>query len=378
MRSERGRSFSTDAEAAVVEASEGFSPNPDLVIAFASTKQNPEEVHAALGRRFPNAVLLGCTTTGESLDGGHSNGSLTLAGLHTPNTRWASRRIAPLSTFSPRLAEEAVRGCASDLGIDVTTVDPTQVVAVLLCDGLSLKEERVAEAVAEALEGIPLAGGSAGDDLAFRRTLVLSREGVSSDAAVLLLGYGPVGFYKLLKHQHFTKRPACLAVTRADTSIRRVYEIDGIPAAHAYARALGLPADGLTQEATFLNPVLVNIEGNLYVRSVQAIHEDGSLTFYCAVDEGWLLDIAGHDEMVPALESDVAALEIGGERPAFLLGFNCILRALEADRKGIHSDLGDVLARCAEGCVSFDTYGEILNGLHINQTLVALSLGRNA
>ncbi len=378
MRSERGRSFSTDAAAAVAEASADFGEKPDLVIAFASTKQDPTAVQLALQARFAGSVVLGCSTTGESLDGQHSNGSLTLAALYTPNTRWAVRRISPLSSFRQSQAVEAVREAAESLGIDVTTVDPAQVVAVLLCDGLSLKEERVAEAVAEALEGIPLVGGSAGDDLAFRKTHVISGDGAASDAAVLLVGYGPVGFYKLVKHQHFTKRPASLAVTKADPAARRVYEIDGVPAAHAYARALGLPTNGLTQEATFLNPVLVNIEGSLYVRSVQAIHDDGSLTFYCAVDEGWLLDIAGHDDMVPTLEKDLSTLEVGGEKPAFLLGFNCILRALEAERRGLHADLGEVVSRCAEGGISFDTYGEVLNGLHINQTLVALGIGKNA
>ena len=159
---------------------------------------------------------------------------------------------------------------------------------------------------------------------------------------------------------------------RADPARRVVYELDGYPAADAYARALGCTAAELTDDATFSNPVVVKVQGQLYVRSIQKVNADGSLTFYCAVDEGWILDLAGHHEMVPALEQDLAALR--SAPPAFMLGFNCILRALEAEKHGLHPDIQRVLERAAAASVSFDTYGEVLNGLHINQTLVALAL----
>ncbi len=362
-----------------MEATASFAgTSPDLLLAFASTRQDPSKVHAELRERFPKATIAGCTTTGELMDGEHANGSLTVAALFTPNTRWSVQIISPLSAFEDGLARSAVEAAARELEIDVTQVDPRELVGILLSDGLSCKEESVAAAVAEALEGVPLVGGSAGDDCAFRCTEVIGPQGSATDAALLVVGHGPAGFYRIVKHQHFTRRAVSMAVTKADPKTRRVYEIDGILAVDAYAKALGLTRENLTQEASFLNPVLVNIQGQLYVRSVQTINDDGSLTFYCAVDEGWLLDIAGHDEMVPALEHDLAALADGKEPPALLLGFNCILRALEAEKRGLHEEVGALVRNFAPASVGFDTYGEVLNGLHINQTLVAIGFDRSA
>lgn len=378
MESCRGRSTLVDASAAVAEACAGWPQHaPSLVLAFVSTKQDGEGVRAALAARFPGVPIAGCSTTGEILDGKHANGTLTLAALFTPKVEWAVERIAPLSAFRDEIARAAVDRAMFKLGVDRTQQDPRELIGVLLCDGLSCKEELVAAAVAEALDGIPLVGGSAGDDLAFVATKVLTRDSAGSDAAVLILGKGPVGFYSVIKHQHFTARALPMAVTRADPAQRKVFEIDGYPAAEAYARALGVSRAELA-DASFLNPVLVTVQGEQYVRSVQSIAEDGSITFYCAVEEGWILDLAGHHEMADSLRRDLAGLRCSGERPAFLLGFNCILRALEAQKRGLHEELGAILADSAVASVGFDTYGEVKDGLHINQTLVALALSDGA
>lgn len=374
MRSFRGRSGSEDAAQAVAEATASWPrETPDLVLAFSSTKQDPTAVREALRARFGDALVVGCTSTGEIVDGAHGNGTLALAGLFTPEVRWSAQVMEGLQGFVAEDAARAVSAAYGALGVDPSQVDARELVAVLFIDGLSMREEVVAAAVSDALDGAALVGGSAGDDLAFKRTWVYGPQGVSTDAAVLLVGRGPAGFYTVIKHQHFTTRPVTLAVTRADPARRRVHELDGYPAAEAYARALGIPRASLG-DATFLNPVLVTVQGQRFVRSVQSVNDDGSLTFYCAVDEGWILDLGGHHEMVGALRDDLAALRDGDRRMGFVLAFNCILRALEAEKKALHQDLQCVFADVADGSLGFDTYGETLDGLHINQTLVALGL----
>lgn len=378
MDSYRGRSSLVDAGAAVEEACAGWpKETPSLLLAFASTKQDGEAVRAALTAKYPGALIAGCSTTGEHLDGRHANGTLTLAALYTPTVEWAVERISPLSSFNDELARAAVDRALFKLAVDKSQHDPRELIGVLLCDGLAGKEEAVAAAVAEALDGAPLVGGSAGDDLAFKATTVLTRDMAGSDAAVLIVGKGPAGFYSILKHQHFTARSMPMAVTRADPALRRVYEIDGYPAAETYARALGVARAELA-DASFLNPVLVTVQGEQYVRSVQSVGEDGSLTFYCAVEEGWILDLAGHHEMADTLRRDLAGLRCNGRQPGFLIGFNCILRALEAQKRGLHEELGAIVAETALASIGFDTYGEVKDGLHINQTLVALALSEAA
>ncbi len=375
MQSHRGLSHEADAARAVAEATRTWAhASPDVVLAFSSTRQAPDAVHAALAARFPTSLVVGCTTTGEHVDGAHARGSLTLAGLTTPNVRWTAETLTDLAHFTPERAKAAATRAFETLGVDPAQLDPRELVAVLFIDGLSRREEAVAAAVSDALDGVSLVGGSAGDDLAFQRTHVFGPGGAATDAAVLLVGRGPAGFFRIVKHQHFTTRPITLAVTKADPAQRRVYELDGYPAAQAYARALGIPRERLDGEASFLNPVLVTVQGQRFVRSVQAIHDDDSLSFYCAVDEGWVFDLAGHQEMVDALRADLEHFTRGGRRPAFLLAFNCILRALEAEKRGLHESLGALVGGAADAYVGFDTYGETLDGLHINQTFVALGL----
>ena len=59
--------------------------------------------------------------------------------------------------------------------------------ALLLVDGLSMREEQLVSAVANALADTPLVGGSAGDDLNFRSTWILADGRFVANAAVLML-----------------------------------------------------------------------------------------------------------------------------------------------------------------------------------------------
>jgi hypothetical protein len=334
-----------------------------------SAVQNPDEVAAALEVRFPTAQVVGCTTAGEHLSGRHFNGALVVTGVQATSLRVSTALLCGLASFREVDAREAVDSLFSALGVDRDDLDPSHYFCLMFIDGLTMKEEAVSAAVADALEGIPLVGGSAGDDLRFARTAVFHEGRAHSDAAVLVLGHAPHG-YQVIKHQHYVTTPRALAITKADVDQRRVYEMDGRPAARAYAQALGLERSALTDEASFLNPLTFSCNGQIYVRSVQKIHDDDSISFYCGIEEGMVLEVGGHEDMVEALTDDLFS-----HRPAdLLIGCNCILRALEATAKDSHDALGRALSRVATHSIGFDTYGEQLNGLHINQTLVALAL----
>ena len=371
MRVHRGRSFQSDARRAVWEIVETWSaPRPSLLLVFASTRQDLQVAGNALSERFPDVAIAGCSTTGEQIDGDRSTGSIVIAGLESPSIRWQTALIEELSD------SQCINGAVLDLfrkhGIDREAFDPRDYVALTLVDGLSMKEETYIAALADALDGIPVLGGSAGDDLAFEKTRVLEGTKAASNAAVLILAHAP-NAYRIIKHQHFLRTDVALAVTRVDVSERRVYELDGMMAAEALARALGKTRDQLRAEDALLAPVLVSVSGDAYVRSIQRIEADGSILFYCAIEQGMVLQLASHEDMVGALARDVRDLEAGWAAD-FVLTFNCILRSLEAEKWQAHAKLGRELQRISAASVGFDTYGEQLNGMHINQTLLALAL----
>lgn len=368
----QGNSHAPDGAVAVVEATAAWTESPDIIFAFCSTTQNAETVAAALAQKYPGTPIAGCTTAGEHLSGAHHRGSLVVAGLVDSGVTWACEVVRGLADVDGADVEAVVGRLFGSVGFDPDASDPDDLFALLFIDGLSRQEERLTALLDSALQGVPMAGGSAGDDLAFKRTHVLNATGAHSDALVLVVGKPEHTRVKVLKHQHFTATDRYLVITKADPDRRRVLEIDGYPAVAAYAAALGLRSDEVTGDVTFLHPVTFRYQGELYVRSIQAVHEDGSLDFYCAIEEGMVLDVGGHEAMAPALSSDLSTLRDDLGRLDFVLGFNCILRALETEGAGESGTIGSAFSSACTAMIGFDTYGEQLHGLHINQTLVAV------
>ena len=366
----QGASRLLDPQAAVDEATATWPARPDLVLAFTSPVRSEEGVAAALAQRFPDATVVGCTTAGEHLSGRHFEGALVATGVTSDRIQWAATLVEQLGGCDPACLRAHVDALFARLAIDREEFDPRGYAALLFIDGLSGREEQVLPHLAEALDGIPLVGGSAGDDLAFHRTEVFCGGRAATDAAVLVLARADVPF-KIIKHQHFVATPRSLAITRSDPRTRRVYEFDGRPAALAYADAIGVERVALTDALTFGHPLTFGCNGELYVRSIQRVHPDDSITFYCAIEEGMVVDVAAHEDMVDALR---AGLKPEGDRPADLfIGCNCILRALEAKAGGHDEAIGAAWQRFARRSIGFDTYGEQLDGLHINQTVVGLA-----
>jgi hypothetical protein len=370
MQIEEGASESPDPVVAVAEATTGWSSAPQIIFAFTSPVRSATEVAAALARAHPTSAIVGCTTAGEHLGGRHYNGSLVLAGLTTPGIAWATRLLPAISRVGAGEARATVDELFAQLGVDRETFDPSDYVCLLFIDGLAGREEAVVPRIAEALDGIPLIGGSAGDDLHFTRTEVIHGGTASADAAVLVLARGP-GAFRIVKHQHFVTTPTLLAITRADPAQRRVYEIDGQPAAVAYAAALGVPREALTDALTFEHPLVLRCDGQLYVRSVRQVHDDDSISFYCAIEVGMVVHVGGHEDLLASLRKGLPAAVT--HEYELLIGCNCILRALETKARGEHDEVGRAWQAFARHAIGFDTYGEQLDGLHINQTIVGVA-----
>ena len=364
-----GSSAATDPATAVHGATQGFTADPTLVLAFASTAQDAAGVAIALRERFPLALIAGCSTTGEIIDGEARRGSLVVAGISGTAARFATVTVSDVAVFDAAGAERSVQALFEQLDVDRESFDPGEYFCLLFIDGLSMREEVVSHHLADALDGVVLLGGSAGDDLAFLRTQVFSNRGAASNTAVLVLGHCP-GAFHVVKHQHFARSSKLLAVTSVDVANRRVLEIDGRRAVAAYAEAIGIAEAEFTPEIALLHPLCLPSEGERYVRSVRAVEADGSISFYCAIEEGMVLEIGEREDMAASLGRGLE-----GVSAQLLIVFNCILRQLEATQTGVMPSLMARVRAASSASIGFDTYGEQLNGLHINQTFVALALG---
>lgn len=239
-------------------------------------------------------------------------------------------------------------------------------------DGLSTKEEELTGVLAEGLGEVPLFGGSAGDGLDFGTTGVLHAGRFASDRAVLALVRTRLPFH-VFKTQHFVRGPRRMVVTEADVGARVVKELCGLPAAAAYARALGLERDELTPEVFSTHPVVVRIGGQDYLRSIQSAQPDGSLLFYCAIDEGIIFRVAQGVGLVLNLEQALTAARAAVGDLAGVIGFDCILRRLEIEALSLQGEV-DQLVR-GHRVVGFSTYGEQFGAMHINQTFTGVAFG---
>jgi hypothetical protein len=165
-----------------------------------------------------------------------------------------------------------------------------------------------------------------------------------------------------------------MVVTEVDAARRVVKEINGLPAVYEYARLVGVPAADLAPSHFAAAPVVVMIDGTDYVRSIQHANPDGSLTFYCAIDEGVVLRVAHGSDLLGKLEATLSGLhEDLGEIQAMVV-CDCILRNLEATREGQKTAVGELFR--ANNAVGFSTYGEQIDGVHVNQTLTGIAIGR--
>lgn len=369
-----GHSREEDTRAAVAEFDEQIrQAEMALVVFFCSTAYDLVVLAEEMNRRFAGVQVVGCTTAGEIGSAGYVSGSLS--GMSFPGDACAAvaGRLDRLQDFEISGGRAFAQHLLQELEARAPSANAGNTFGLLLIDGLSMREEPVTHALQDGLGGIRMIGGSAGDDLKFERTWVFHNGVFHTDSAVLLLLSTRFPF-RILRNQHFVADGERLVVTEVDAARRIVYEINGLPAVEEYARVVGVPAADLSPPDFAASPVVVMIDGTDYVRSIQHANPDGSLTFYCAIDEGVVLRVAHGNNLLANLETTLAGLRQElGECQAMLV-CDCILRNLEATREGQKDAVGEVFRR--NSAVGFSTYGEQYGGVHVNQTLTAIAIGR--
>jgi hypothetical protein len=347
-------------------------PGMALVVFFCSSNYDLDILAEEMRGLFGDTRVVGCTTAGEIGPDGYCEHSLAGASFAQGACSAVARRLDHLQEFDIARGETFTQALLQQLAEEVPSANPQNSFAFLLVDGLSMREEIVARTFQNALGKLPLFGGSAGDGLEFRRTHVYDDGAFHSDSAVLVLISTPLPF-KLFKTQHFVATDERLVVTEADAARRIVREINGMPAAEEYARLLGIDVAELNPVRFATSPVVVLIDGANYVRSIQKLNEDGSLTFYCAIEEGLVLRVAKGVDLVENLEQTFARLRAEIGAPQVVFSCDCILRALEVKQVGLTQRVAEIFR--ANNTVGFATYGEQFGGVHINQTLTGIALG---
>jgi hypothetical protein len=178
------------------------------------------------------------------------------------------------------------------------------------------------------------------------------------------------------RSQHFVASDQRVVVTGADPKRRLVTELDAEPAAACYARLVGLPVEELTPMVFATNPLVVRLGGCEYVRSIQSANPDGSLSFYSAIDEGLVLTLSEGHDLLRRTEDVFGEIRAAIGPPEAVIGFECVLNRLEAERTQIKHRLSRLHA--ANNVTGFASFGEQWGTMHVNQTFTGIAIGCGA
>jgi hypothetical protein len=343
-----------------------------MILVFASPSYDPQQFCTELAKVFGDTPICGCTTAGELSPDGWGDNSVVALGFSALDFTIVARPLLDLANFRMEDGRRVGSELRQELARNGNGGDEKSF-GLLLIDGLCQREEAVMSSIYAALDNIPVVGGSAGDGLRFEKTWVFHGGQAHTDAAVLILLKTSLPF-RLFKCDNFEPSTTKMVVTEADIERRIVKEINAEPAAEEYSRAVGIMDTDLDMFSFASHPVLVRAGGAYYARSIQQVNPDGSLNFFCAVDEGMVLTVANARNPVGTTQElfEETRAEIGDV--SLYLGFECIFRRLDAEQHQFARDISQLYRE--NHVVGFHTYGEQYRSMHVNQTLTGVAIGK--
>lgn len=353
------------SEAAAINA--GFA-----LVFFSQSLVEAGALSRALSAYAPALHHAGCSTAGEITPQGLEEGHMLAMLLPSASFTAVSAMVDNLSSSGMDRITGEVEALRRTLRGRLGCAQTGNTFALCFIDGLSYAEEAVSSAIHWGLDDIPLLGGSAGDDLKFETTRLISNGRVTSDSAIIVLISTEIPFH-VFKTDNFIPTDEKLVVTASDADHRIVREFNATNAAEEYAASVGIMPQTLTPLSFASHPVVVKVGGEYYCRSIQRMHADGSLSFFCAIDDGVVLSIAQPKDMVESTRAALREVEdrLGGID--LILGFDCVLRRLDARNRQVFRDISELYR--VNNVIGFGTYGEQYRSMHLNQTFTGIAFG---
>ena len=259
-------------------------PNINLVMAYADNPYFTQpQFYQELRDFFPNADIVGCSSSGNIKDGAISDEDIVIIAIAFSKTQ---------VVFKSRLIEDGADISISIADLLIELKDPKLKHLFVLSDGLSISGSDLTKKLNDL--AVPVTGGLAGDADRFQHSWVMAN-GVAKQNQIVLVGfYGDLtlsyGFATGWKEFGPERR-----ITQSKASI--VYEIDHQPALDIYKKYLGdlakdLPGSGLR----FPFSVKDSASDKAYVRTILGIDATNqSLRFAGDVPQGSLCKLMKTD-----------------------------------------------------------------------------------
>lgn len=361
-------------DVAVRELTTQLHRNPSLVLFFASTSYNFEQLTKVLHNYYPTAEIVGVTTTGEIGPDGFSEHSLTAQSYSQSFGKVKSFLMKDIEKY-PIFDRANLLEAASSIGIQTAARDiERQGLAYVFPVGLKSGEEKMLSVINSIFkyDGFPIFGGTAGDDAKFKVTKVSVNGEVSASGGVTVFMKPTVDFH-IYKENIFESMGHQVKITKADAEKRIVYEMNHRPAAEVYAEIIGTSVSNLASQLSF-HPIGRKFNDDFLIASPFEPLPDGSISFYCQVYEGATVEILKPKNAVNEVSRTLQHFNDTFTELYGALACNCILRKLQFENERIFPALNNQLKKLPNLC-GFSSYGEQLNKSQLNQTLLMIGFG---
>jgi hypothetical protein len=360
----------------------GKSPLPEAnwVLVFGSVSRFSEKNFAkSLSQRYPNAHIIGCTTSGEITSNGVYDDS-----IHITAMQWEKSTLRFIT--KPVNSMEQSHALGNQIAAELRMDDLKGV--FVLSDGLNVNGSELVEGLQEVLPNVPITGGLAGDDAQFTKTLLLNDNAVQDRVVVAVGIYGQDAIVTSGALGGWKPYGPPRKITRSNKNV--VYEMDNKPALPLYKMYIGyyaneLPASGLNFPFAIMEERNVNV-----IRTLLAVDEkENSLTFAGNIKEGSTVRFlkSDHDSLVLGASEaarQILSKDVNINDRALAICVSCVGRKLVMEEQ-VADEVFAVqrLLGMQTGITGFYSNGEICSGeddghsqLH-NQTMTIAYLAEH-
>lgn len=337
--------------------------DPSLVLAFSPRGAEVTALSGGLSQALgPECLVLGCSSAGGFAFGGYDDEKTILIAF--PKRHFQATGVW-LDNLAQTPVTEWMRALRPFETIGKSGRFPNHF-GLLLIDGSSGHEELVTATCEAVIPALTVVGGSAADGLRFGRTH-LAMNGVQHGLAALFCHVATDFEIEEIILDHFTPKGQKIVVTDGDPENRRIEELNAEPAAHEYARLVGVAVEDLSPAIFAAHPLIETQGGRHFVRAIRNRCGPNGLALMSAIETGAILGIGRAESLAARLSARFNTM-----RPADLvLGFDCVLRRLAVDQAGEEAQVAAVYQN--HRVAGFATYGEQHGGFHVNQTFVGLA-----
>lgn len=311
-----------------------------LAVVVASPKYDQKAMLEGVAEALPGARIIGCTSAGAITEDGVEEQAVSVLALESDEGAFVPVKVEGIGAD--------MRGAGKKFGEALRASGEDVKLALIFSDALAGNGTELVRGILEVMGGtFPIAGGAAGDDMAFKETNQYFDGEVLSDAVV---GFGIAGTVEVAVGADHGWQPLGDAhkVTKAEGT--KLIELDGRPAFTIYQDYFGDRANDFKQALSLqavTYPLGMKSEGaeGYMIRVPLAVGEDGSIT--CGADV-----VVGSDIylMVGTMNSAMEAAKVTAQK--------LMDRVVNAEPKVVF--VSDCVAR------------KILFGEHVNDEIMLL------